>query len=222
MLRNKPLIFSLLLFAGVVHSGLCDDLAIPCLYKINVDSEFQKDLSEIVGENELNQTFVDNNRDDFFELFFYYIRKYCYADYKNLDKLAAAKEFDIPFTLGIENKQDYIINIESKKFFSTERFERTAFLVAPNELSKHPGETIKNTELPEDWFWTTKCSTRSVNGRGVYPSEAVATAGKDAFVEYNARTDNKTMYFLDPPLKHNNRFFPIDCIFNLPLRKSSH
>lgn len=192
-------IYSSMFCISFLQSGFCAN--IPCIEKIGADTDFIRGLSVIVGKTDLRQTIVDEKPAEFYKLFDDMVWKYCSSHYRDLNQIADSDDIIIPFTFA---GQKFEMQMKTDRLFDENKI-KTAFLVY-NSTSKIPGDIVKKTDMPTDWFFNTKCSTHHPRWN-VDNTDPINTAGQVAFSKYIAMHNNAE-FFLDQPVTKTCRAFP--------------
>ena len=182
-----------------LHNGFCAN--IPCLDKVGSDSDFIRKLSIIVGKTDLKQTIVDEKPSEFYKLFNDTVWKYCSSNYRELNQIADSDTMLIPFTFA---GQKYAMDMNTDRMFDEHKIN-TAFVVY-NNPTRIPGDIIKKSDMPTNWFFNTKCSTHHPRWN-VDNTDPINTAGQVAFSKYIVMHKNAE-FFLDQPVTENCRAFP--------------
>lgn len=221
---------------GIVGGAYCATSELPdCLKDIGKNEGlFLKPLRELVGNNTLDQKFIDNNKTKYWEWVHDFILYGCKYDYDQIPQgsitvgindivqelrnhlksdeewnnalaaIADRESITIPFEL---NNQKYDIAIDTNRVFDYMDFY-TAILVT-DKTNKGPGDTIKKSDIPRgQHFFSSDCSTYNPAAR-IPDNAPVNKAGQRAFGSENE-------YFLDQPVGLNYRSFPGLVIKDIP------
>lgn len=189
--------FSIILSALVITGGFCD---IPCLNNIGKDKTyFIKPLQAIVGNNlPISQDFIDSHKTNLYELIGKNILRECMLPpYLDFNKIADAESIIIPFEI---DNQKYELMVNTTSLFTKFNIP-TAILVADKDhRALTPGNEIKKSDMPRDYFFTKECSDHYVRFN-LSNSSAVNKAGQSAI-------GSDVEYFLDFPVGKSCRAFP--------------
>lgn len=195
-LRTRVFTFSILLSAMVINCGFCD---IPCLDAIGGNTEtFISPLKDIVDANTLNQAFVDSNKAKLYGLVAGNVLVHCVGS-SDLNTIADSNFVVIPFTM---NDQKYDLTINTTQLFNY--IEIPTELLVVNNRTKTPGDVIKKSDMPKNYFFSDKCSDHHVRFN-LDNKAAVNKAGQAAFAAYGG---SENEFFLDMPVGKSCRAFP--------------
>lgn len=200
--------FSCICGALASTSAMCE---VACLKVIGQNTElFLNPMKEIINQNadfqeiiktkESFQEFIDRNKSKFYGLVAGNVLTQCLGNnYYDLNAIADSETITIPFT--IDNKK-YDITVNSSNLFEYIDLP-TAFLVV-NNRTKVPGDIIKKSDMPRDYFFTNTCS--DYHTRFNLSNKApVNIAGQESFPIYGGK---KNEFFLDFPVGKSCRAFP--------------
>lgn len=161
-------------------------------------------VKEIAG-SDLTQEYISNNVDDFFVPVSEIIRDKCMdVNYimnnptilKDVSQIPTIK---IPFQ---DNSKYYELNISSTDLLNYITIP-TLILVTKTDLKKQPGQAIKATEMPKDYFFNEYCSDHELWFSGLDDAAPVNVAGQAAFPGYS---DDE--FYIDFPIGSGTRAFP--------------
>ena len=186
-------------FCGIIVNARAANLQ--CLANIGADDAafITPMYNNVLSGMPPEQQNIDANKTKMFNLVAANIYASCLNGGNNLldfNKIAESSQFLIPFTY--KNNEKYVLNVDTEKLFDYINIPM-GFLVM-NDRTKTPGDIVKKTDMPNDYFFDSDCSDHWVRAN-LSDDAAVNVAGQAAF-------GNKNEYFLDFPVGKSCRAFP--------------
>lgn len=195
-----------MLIAASMSGAKSADIA--CLTKIGQDEEnFLTPFKDLVVDKTLLtkgpelQDFIDSNKAKFYALIAGNVLSHCILppNYSDFNKIADASSIVIPFEI---DTQKYDITVDTTYLF--DHIELPTAILVFNNRTKSPGDVIKKSEMPKDYFFSSDCSDHYIKFN-LSDDACVNVAGQSAFAAYGG-SDNE--YFLDMPVGKSCRAFP--------------
>jgi len=200
---NKLFVSFLFLLFGTVTGA--DAVTAPCLATIgNDDVGFITPMyNNVLGGKPPIQDNIDTNKSRMFNLVADNVKAKCLdASATKADFIAITQnaQFIIPFKYK-DNKK-YKMQVDTTKMFEYLNLP-VGFLVI-NNRKLGPGDIIKKSDMPTDWFYSNNCSSHNPR-LNIANDAAINVAGQAAFGKYAGA---KSEYFLDKPVGKACRSFP--------------
>lgn len=192
----------LLAFMGITINATAANLQ--CLANIGADDAafITPMYNNILNGMAPTQENIDANKTKMFGLVAANVELQCLngGDLDDFQTIANSGHFIIPFTY--KDGKKYKMQVDTAKLFEYINLP-TGFLVVNNQ-NYAPGDVVKKTDMPTDYFYSNDCSDHFVR-LNISNKVPVNVAGQTAFGEYGGKQNE---FFLDFPVKKNCRAFP--------------
>ena len=199
---NRFCLAFLFAFLGIVSNATAANLQ--CLADIGAnDATFITPMyNDVLAGQAPTQENIDANKPKMFGLVAANVILQCLngPDRNDFQTVADSKEFIIPFSY--KDKVKYKLQVDTAKLFDYVNLP-TGFLVV-NKRTYIPGDVIKKSDMPTDYFFSSDCSDHYVR-LNLSDDAGVNVAGQSAFAAYGGKENE---YFLDFPVEKNCRAFP--------------